>query len=59
MSHKDAPPLSDEQRRFEAAWRALVPDLGFGRSKTGDYFASLAQKGWALWRLAKEDVGHD
>jgi hypothetical protein len=59
MSHKDAPPLTPEQQRFEAHWRAYwanrpgVTPCGFGRDRHGDYLAEWASAAWEAWNAAQ------
>jgi hypothetical protein len=57
MTHKDAPPRTTEQERFETFW---VPKLaesgqtcGFSRDRHGSYHASFARDAWAAWNAAQ------
>jgi hypothetical protein len=57
MSHKDAPPLTDEQARMEAFYRARLArrgvTVGWGRAKDGSYLSEYARDAWAAWNEAK------
>ncbi len=59
MSHKDAPPLSAEQRYFEAAVADKMArhcpghTIGMGRDKDGQYLSSGMRERWALWQVAR------
>jgi hypothetical protein len=57
VSHKDAPPLTDEQARMEAWYRTQLATraaaVGFGRDRDGNYFADYARDAWAAWQEAQ------
>lgn len=55
MSHKDAKPLSEAQKRFEDWWVAYKGPgfVGFGRDKHSEYLAEFAKDAWAAWQAAE------
>lgn len=55
MSHKDAPPITPDQARFEAWWIARRGPgyTGFGRDKDGNYFSEFTRDAWAAWQFAQ------
>ena len=56
MSHRDAPPLTDEQRRMEAWYHANAPanSISFGRMADGTYLAEWSRLAWKAWQAAQE-----
>lgn len=56
MTHKDAPPRTGEQERFETFWAAKLKErnapCGFSRDKQGAYHAEFARDGWDAWQCA-------
>jgi hypothetical protein len=56
MSHKEAPPLTDEQRAFESCLQASQENVGvhitFGRGKDGNYLSEYARICFRLWQKA-------
>lgn len=56
MSHKDSPPLSDEQTRMEAFYTERQASrgvaVGWGRDKAGHYLSEFARDAWAAWQAA-------
>ncbi len=59
MTHKNAPPLTPEQARMEAWWRArLAPrgqTCGWSRDERGEYHAEFARDAWAAWIAARAE----
>ena len=57
MSHKNAPALTPDQVRFEAAVTAGLEvghSVGMGRDKDGLYFARYVREMWAIWQAAQQ-----
>lgn len=54
MSHKNAPPSTEDQVALEAFWKARkgTTFCGFGRDENGQYFAEFARDALAAWRAA-------
>lgn len=56
MSHKDAPPLTEEQQAFERIMKDMVPPgetLGLGRDRFGNYLAAFPRRMWRVWAAAR------
>jgi hypothetical protein len=58
MTHKDAPPRTDEQAAFEAFWieRKRAGFVGFSRDKYGEYHAEFARDAFAAWQAARDKL---
>jgi len=54
MSHKNAPPPTEDQVALEAFWKARkgTTFCGFGRDANGQYFAEFARDALAAWQAA-------
>lgn len=59
MSHKEAPPLTQEQHLFEfhvqVAIKLHLPghSIGMGRDKNGAYFSEAMNVYWSVWLAAR------
>jgi hypothetical protein len=57
MTHKDAPPLIEEQGAMEAFYTMRLGLRGvtvaWGRDKRGAYLAEYARDAWAAWQAAQ------
>jgi len=57
MTHKNAPPVTQEQADFEEiAHKGLEPGhtVGFSRDKDGKYHAQYVREMWAIWQAARK-----
>ncbi len=54
MSHRDAPPPTEDQLALEAFWKVRkgTTFCGFGRDKDGRYFAEFARDALAAWQAS-------
>lgn len=58
MSHKEAPPLTDEQRRMMAFYDStnVGHAIGWGVDKNGQFLGTFARNAWAAWNEAKRVI---
>lgn len=58
MTHKEAPPPTPEQERFEKFWLELKGPgyTGFGRGKDGGYLSEFSRDAYRAWTAAQEQA---
>lgn len=53
MTHKNAPPETDEQIRMREFYKARGVVCGWSRDEDGRYHARFANDAWAAWQAAQ------
>jgi hypothetical protein len=58
MTHKEAPPITPEQERFEKFWTELKGPgyTGFGRAKNGEYLCEFSRDAFRAWIAAQKRI---